>query len=222
MKESELALHFIEYFSEGFELYKEVPNRSGGIVDFYATDGKLAYAVEVKTSLSIALIEQGYRNLPYAHYSYIASPSHPSKIIIDLCLNYGIGVLVWQAGMVRERVKPRLNRKAQIPKFHEYQKENIAGSVNDRTTAFQDFINEITRICYLDYRTSKEGLELKEVYERLNNRYYANITICRRNLMAWINNGVIKEFRIEGKRIFLNEEYIREKRKKEFESENNL
>jgi len=216
MKESDLALHFIEYFSEGFEIYKEVHNRRG-IADFYVVGGGLAMAVEVKTGLSIALIEQGYGNRPYAHYSYIASPTSPGRMVTEICETFGIGILIYKPMRgVLENLKPRLNRKPHLPKFHDYQKDNVAGSICDRTTAFKQFIKSIVRMSYHLDHDHPEGIPLDILYEQLKDPYYASLAICKKNLSVWIKQGVIKEFTLTGGKLFLNHEEIKAKQVEEF------
>lgn len=220
MKESELAVHFINYFNEGFEIFKEVPNGSG-IVDFYAFDGKYATAVEVKVTLSLALIEQGYTNLPYSHYSYIASPTRPGRMVLRLCADFGLGILVYNPhaygeSIVEELLRPRFNRKAMLPKFMAYHKESITGSQNDRMTGFKDFVREVLFACRrIERENPPKGVPLKDLYEKMDNRYYKTLTICKRNLYQWTRNGIIKEFSYSNGKIFLNFEYIKQQEIKE-------
>src|SRR4051812_10677668 len=125
MTEAELAQKFIDYFDDGFEIYKEVP--AGGIVDIVLVDGFVRVALEVKTSLNFDVIWQAHSRRPYFHYTYAAVPVkhrrlHPAQEA--LCKHLGIGVLCYyelntqrtyaknaNRFEIFEAVKPRMNRK---------------------------------------------------------------------------------------------------------------
>ena len=192
MKESELALKFIEYFSEGYEIFKEVP--AGGIIDIYAKCENIGTAIEVKVSLNFEVIGQAFQNIHCAHFSYIAIPISKhgvSWIQKRICREFGIGILVYDSKceLVSEIIPPRFNRRARLPKLKEYMKESVAGSQNDRVTAFSASVREIEQ-----YLKRKGGqAHIKDVLKDVQHHWSTNssATQCIR---TWCNKGIIKSF----------------------------
>ena len=87
MKESELAEKFISYFSEGYEIFKEVP--ANGIIDIVLRSGDVVTAIEVKNKLSFEVIEQAVGNIPYVNFSYVAVPRPRHKnFAVQVCRNF--------------------------------------------------------------------------------------------------------------------------------------
>ena len=125
MKETELAEHFINYFSD-HDIYKEVPY--AGLIDIVAVKGIITTSIEVKCLLNFDVIEQAVKNIRCSNYSYIAVPMPKSKsFAYQICKNMGIGVLGLtvngRALNVIELVKPKLNRKATKLKLETWMKE---------------------------------------------------------------------------------------------------
>lgn len=125
--------------ADHWEVFQEV--RIGGmgshIVDIIAKQGVVYWAIEVKKSLSMALLAQGRRNLRYFHYSSVAIPhrkrkpytgdDHSLRFAIDVLRMMGIGLLsIGDFGSIEVLVPPKLLRKN-----HKFFK-----------TYFQDFITD--------------------------------------------------------------------------------
>ena len=116
MKETELAQKFIEHFAD-WNLYYEVSSPVGS-TDIVAIKHPVYISIEVKTSFSLAVIEQAVKNKPYYNYSYVAVPySRNSYFAEVICKSYGIGVLKYKpdnryGNHIFEAVTPLLNRKA--------------------------------------------------------------------------------------------------------------
>lgn len=202
MKETELADKFINYFSD-FEIFKEVP--ANGIIDFVVKNGIISMAVEVKTSLNFEVIHQANKNKYYCDYSYIAVPK-PKKesFAYDICAMLGIGVLVYDnVGFGRgiiETVKPLKNRKHKFYKLklEDYMKRSVAGSQNDRITAFKATVENMVR-----YISRHPGCTLKDCLNNID-FHWSNISSAKGCVYQWIKMGIIKEFRIENKVLILN------------------
>jgi hypothetical protein len=99
----------------GYEVYAEVEVRGArGRADIIAYNKPAVCIVEMKTSLSIELIEQAYMWLPYGHYIYVAIPYRKKgmpKFMTKLLSNFGIGVIeVDRYGYARVTVRARFNR----------------------------------------------------------------------------------------------------------------
>jgi len=198
MKETELAQHFVNYLSS-FDLYFEVDYYRS--VDIVAVADNYAAAIEVKTSFNFKVLEQAISNAKYFHYSYIAVPYFGgSSFQQQLCKDYGIGLLVYFhfENIVREVVKPKLNRHADLTKLKrrvcERNKLSLPGSKSgDSTviTAFGVTVDSLTR-----YVTRHPNCTLKDAVEKINHHYDTN-QLARSNLAQWIRNGVIKNIKLE-------------------------
>lgn len=203
MTEADLALKFIDYLSDGHEIYKEVP--CDGIVDIVAVAGNIQIAVEVKKNLSFEVIHQAQKNLHWFNYSYIAVPEPKRKHFgYHVCRMLGIGVLIyakeqppWIQEQVREVVKPKLQRNAARTGFRykvklkDYMKESTAGSQNDRMTAFKNTIIGMEK-----FIQRHPGCTLNECLENVD-FHWSSMSSAKSCVKRWISNGVIKEFTIE-------------------------
>lgn len=204
MKETELAQHFIDYFA-GCEIYPEVPY--GGIIDFIAVMGIIRTAVEVKVNFNFKVFEQAVRNTRCCNYSYIAVPyTRDDHFRKDLCRKYGVGLLYFvknpfsgEAGSVMEIVAPVLHRKIEAVKLEEYMKQSVAGSQNDRVTAFGNTVNTVTQ--YLQRNTTKSptgygSAPIAEVLKQVKHHYGTNSS-AKRCIAEMCRAGVIKDFTFE-------------------------
>lgn len=201
MKETELAEKFIEYFSDNYEIYKEVP--ACGIIDFVAKSDNTTIAVEVKLSLNFDVIEQANRNKGYCDYSYIAVPCPKSTHFgYQICKMLGIGVIVFDEwGNIHEKVNPIKNRHNRYfkLKLEPYMMRSVAGSKNDRMTEFKVTIENIVQ-----YIKRHPDCTLKECLE--NTKYHwSNFSGAKSCIYQWIKNGVITEFRLENGILKLND-----------------
>lgn len=101
MKESDLYKPIKKLLeSKGYEVYAEVEPHAvgnwGARADIVATNYPAVTIVEMKTSLSLDLVEQAYSWLPHAHYIYIAIPKRNKAIpsfMLNMLKRYGIGVI---------------------------------------------------------------------------------------------------------------------------------
>lgn len=202
MKEFELADKFIEYFNDGYEVYKEVP--AMGIIDIVAKSGPIIIAVEVKMNMNLAVIEQAWNNRIYANYSYVAIPQPQKRNFgYDVCNWHGIGVLEWSnVGGVVQSARATFNRKIYPPKLADYMKLSVAGSKNDRVTAFKNTINNI--VSYLErHNGAKLGDTLKII-----EHHWGSFNGAKSCVYHWVKTGVIKEFSIKKGCLYLNNKEI--------------
>lgn len=200
MKETELAEKFIDYYNdEKHEVFKEVP--CNGIVDIVVKSGHITQSIEVKTNLNFEVIRQAEKNQMWFNYSYIAvpAPKHSKHFGYSICNRFGIGVLVATSyGEIKEVVKPRLNRKVRFkPALLPYMKESVAGSQNQRITAFSNTIQEMVL-----YIKRHPGCSLNQCLENVN-FHWSTTSSAKSCVYQWIKKGVIKEFYIKDKKLFL-------------------
>jgi hypothetical protein len=214
--EAELAEKFIQFFSGGYDVYPEVP--AYGIIDIIAYRDPIVIAIECKMQFSFEVLEQAIKNKTYAHYSYIAIPKpkfYINGIKKRICNDYGIGVLTFReykteegytyskilkdmplderiANRIDEQVAPKLNRKIIKPKLEEWMKKSIAGSQNDRMTAFKNTVEEIENMLIRKGKMKVEDA-LKEI-----RHHYGSISSAKSSLSSLCRSNVIKTFTIEG------------------------
>jgi hypothetical protein len=202
MTEAQLAQKFIDWL-EGFEIYKEVPH--GGIIDIVAVMGQMRLAVEVKCSLNFDVIWQAHSARGIAHYSYAAVPVkrywhlHPAQTA--LCRHLGIGVLAYKElpqlgynkgrGEIREMIAPVLNRRPGQLKLEEYMKRSVAGSQNDRITAFGYFVEQLTETV-MRYARTDTGISINDAWEKIQYRHYGSLSGFKRSIVEYCNGRVIK------------------------------
>jgi hypothetical protein len=198
MKETELAQHFVEYLS-CFDLYFEVDYYRS--VDIVAVADNYAAAIEVKTSFNFKVLEQAISNAKYFHYSYIAVPYFGgSSFQQQLCKDYGIGLLVYFhfENIVREIVKPKLNRHADLARLKkrvcERNKQSLPGSKSGDSTKITAFGVTVDNLTI--YVMRHPNCTLKDAVEKINHHYDTN-QLARTNLAQWIRKGVIKNIEIE-------------------------
>lgn len=206
MKETDLAQHFVNYFS-CYDLYFEVDY--GRCVDIVAMAEKFAIAIEVKTSFNFKVLEQAIENKERFHYSYIAVPmfndNHFQK---QLCKDYGIGLLVFfpENSSVRCIVSPKLNRKAHagnIYKYlHQYSKDSLPGSKNGEGTKMTAFSITVDNLLMAVQR--EPGKPFKYIIEKFNHHYHSDAAAIA-CIRQWINHGVITCVKIIDNKLYPNE-----------------
>jgi len=155
------------------------------------------------------VIEQAFHNTMSFHFSYIAIPYTKNMGFQEkICRDYGIGVLAcnvndWMGGSVQEIVKPKFNRKAWTKRvrLHEYQKRSIAGSPGGSGDIMTPF--KITVENMVTYIKRHPECSLKEMMSNIDHHYHSDSS-ARTSIYQWIRQGVIKEIRIEKRKLYLN------------------
>jgi hypothetical protein len=203
LKETELAQHFINFF-EGHEIFSEV--KAYSVIDFVAKKDNLTIGVEVKTSLNFKVIEQAYYNKSYFHQVYVAVPFKQRDFSFKICKDYGIGILLYYPKSERAfvAVEPANVEPKQQVKLHEYNKMSVAGSQHDRMTAFKWTLLKIT-----EYLKDNDGAKLDTVVKNVKHHWHTNATALS-CLRKYNRNGVLKDFRIEKGKVYLNEKDTKE------------
>lgn len=182
------------------DVYPEVPCR-GGIIDLVVLDKPLVIAIEAKTSLSMAVMEQAYERLGHANYVYVATPSSPTRMQRIFLSHFGIGcykVDEFYGGQLHEMIKPKLFRKTTKLKLEEWMKKSVAGTQNNRTTPFGHFVEDLKNVL----SGKKDGLTYKEAFESTY-KYYLKETSFKSNVYQYINRGVITGIEISKGRLHL-------------------
>lgn len=203
MTEAELALKFIEHFTNaGQEIYKEVEHGRGRI-DFVSVLAPVRTAVEVKLGANLAVLDQAITNQLYCHYSYVAIPwvrgVYAGSIFMKICTKFGIGVMVYEGrhDEVAEYVAPVMHRKVLPLKLADFQKESIAGSNGGYMTAYKMTMRKIT-----EYARSRPGCTLKEAMCAVPH-HYSTAACGAASIRKGIERGWIKDFKLDNGKIVL-------------------
>jgi hypothetical protein len=102
VSEQELAQAVIAYLHDHhWDVYQEVRYEPAhGVADIVATQGKILAVIECKAALSLDVIMQAWRWMPFAHYVWIAVPKAKRESRYDgrwlgqrVCEERGIGVM---------------------------------------------------------------------------------------------------------------------------------
>ena len=182
-------------------------------IDIVALSEKISIAIEVKTSFNFKVFEQALDNKIYFNYSYIAVPKFKDSFIQEkLCKDYGLGLLIYndKYNKVEEIITPKFNRhtnnKYLITRLHECNKRSLPGTKSgdsEKITAFK-----ITLENAIFYIKRHPGCKLKEMINNISHHYHSDKAACN-NIYQWIRKDVIKEFRLEKGKLFLNDNIIK-------------
>ena len=184
-----------------WDVHQEVALHSGGRrADIVAKRGHILWVIEVKTRAGLALLDQAYRWLGFAHYVSVAAPRFPSVAFERCCRENGIGMLGLAPGEVSERLAPRLSRKV----LHHY----LDSALCDETrtwaaagNALSEYYSPFRRTVRLVYEAleAAPGLTMRELVARLDH-HYASVASARGALRHWIGVGKIPRIRGDGGR----------------------
>lgn len=207
--ETDIAARVVAWLEhEGWDVYKEVEGRPGRC-DIYAVREPVAWAIEVKTTFGLRVIEQAHGWLGYANLVSVAVPYHRNGFAERICRDYGIGTIEtsveavhdWSVRppkellpelRVREIVSPRLWRRCVRPKLYESQKASEAGN------AFGKYVTGASEVKRLLVKlvAANPGIALNEAM-RLTPHHYANAASARSTVIKYIEWNQIPEVRIE-------------------------
>lgn len=176
----------------GWEVYQEVA-RYGCVCDIVAKRDKVLWAIEVKRSLGLAVIEQAYRWISSAHYVSVLVPSSRNRFGQTVCSEFGIGVLLLlKSGEIVEQVRPKMNRKACLFDLHEEQKTFCQAGSNNRGhwTPFKRTVRSL-----VSKVENNPGIEFNELVKVIDH-HYSSLATAKSCLRGYIG-GVIPELRVE-------------------------
>lgn len=194
----------------GYEVFSEVsPKRISRRADVVGKCGKAILIVELKTTLSLDLIDQAYYWKKYAHYIYVAIPKRKKEIpqiIRDYLKKEGIGIIEigFDSYTLSVREKAKFNRPF-LPNEIDWEKELLpehktwlkgGSSGGGYVTPFKITIENIKRYLYwerykwLSQYTNDEGWRtINDILEHCET-HYANpkstvSSILRNNSFDW-------------------------------------
>lgn len=187
MKETDLFEPIKKYFlNRECEVFSEVLGPHGSNrADIVVRQQNLITVVEMKTTLSLDLLEQADRWLPCAHRVYIATPKPKTWHVngyVEKCLKRdGIGLLQvdffqdkWyaQEPIILERVKPKIHRKI-INRWDKLLTEGHKNSIPGGSkgggyiTPYKTTIDSVKRCL----RLKKNGASLDDIVKVVDTHY---------------------------------------------------
>lgn len=212
-KEQLFARAVVEWLAEGgWEVYQEVVTACGRC-DIVAVQGPIRWAIEVKTTLNLAVLDQAYRNTGLFHHSSVAVPA-PVKSMhntprswalahaLGQRLGFGLIRIVLAEGrrsqLVKQDVLPRLNRHPAPVSLHEEQKTWCAAgsSGGGYYTRFQRTVRQLER-----YVLHHPGTALREAV-RGTDHHYASVPSAVSALSKLIRGGVLTGLRLEHGKLY--------------------
>ncbi len=128
--EVELAAHVVAWLSgRGWTVHQEVEmGRGGPRCDLVAVRGRQLWAIECKTGVGLAVLEQAHQWLPHAHRVSVATRHSRNAFAARVLRDYGVGWLaVAASGRVRPVVAPSERRRIS---------ERLARSLADEQRTF--------------------------------------------------------------------------------------
>ena len=201
MAEVDVAAPLVPWLREmEWDVHQEVSISTGGRrADIVAVRGPLVWVIEVKQRGGLALLEQGFNWVGFAHYVSIAAPRFARSVAMEMfCRDHGIGMLSVCAGEISERIAPRLYRKALDHWLRSAICEETrtwAQAGNAMSDYFSPFRRTVRRIH--DVLRAEPGLTMKELMARVDH-HYASAASARGAIHQWIRLGKIKGLRSDG------------------------
>jgi hypothetical protein len=193
-KEALLAHSVIEWLqNQGWEVYQEVCYCYGGPrCDIVATRGPLLWAIEVKTSLTTAVLGQAYDWLQLANLVSVAVPLRHRRnpALAYFYRSTGIGEIGiddrFSSVVVLESWRPRLQRKIRSDLRDALREEHKSYAVAGNSdclyySPFKDTCREVVR-----YVASNPGCTMKEMIDSIHT-HYASVSSAKSALAKWID-----------------------------------
>lgn len=202
--------------SLGADVYQEV-TVSGGVADIVTRVHHEIWIVEVKTSLSLALVTQALDRRRLCHRVYIAAPhSRNSRDVGTLCEEIGIGLLsVWPreigwpdaehgygapkvdiiANSRRWNSRPVALASKLSPEHKTHAKAGAAGAAG-RWTPWRNTIEQLARTV-----RREPGISLKAAIGDITHHYASNAG-ARSSLAKWCREGAVAGVRYEEGKLY--------------------
>ncbi|HEX8349187.1 MAG TPA: hypothetical protein VF598_04435 [Hymenobacter sp.] len=195
--------------ADGWDIYQEVETRAGR-ADIVAVRNNLRWAIEVKTSMNLAVMDQARANSAYFHYSSLAVPapkgSEPRswRFAQECGQVFGYGVISlhpnsYEFQRMRTRSRGKLNRRPLPVALHEEQKTQVAAGTNrgGQWTPFKNTVRNLEMVA-----NTSPGIRLKDAVGRISH-HYSNEPSATGSISRYIRSGIIKSLRLDNGRLYL-------------------
>src|SRR3990172_7170706 len=202
--EQEMAAPLLSYLRDlHWEVYQEVQIATyGHVADLVATQGRLVWILEVKRSLTFALIEQAERWTASAHYVSVVCPevNHQNagrQLARRTLRSLGLGLFSLTASSLEETEQPRLHRHANATRIRQVLTEahkTFARAGNSDSLRLTPFTATCRSIA--DAVARQPGLTIKELLSQVNTHYQSTAT-ARSCIAHLASVGKIRGVRVE-------------------------
>jgi hypothetical protein len=183
----------------GADVYQEV-DVPGGVADIVARLGAELWIIELKTSLSLALVCQAMERRRHAHRVLIAAPgSKNMRDVARLCDEVGVGL--WRvhlgfdygspsASVHEEAPARRWNRRpvalaASLREEHKTSAKAGSACAGGRWTPFRETCGHLARVV-----AGSPGIALKAAITQTRH-HYRTMASARSSLATWIAKGKV-------------------------------
>lgn len=207
IKEADIAKSVVGWLQKNrWEIYQEVGVGScndGHRADIVAVMDPVIWAIEVKTSFSLKVLEQALYWKAFAHQVSIAVPKKRGQwrsytsgrrdFEARLCKHFGVGLIeidVVRNFEIKESMEPRFQRKI-IQKLKDNLREEhktwseAGNDQNDYFTPFKLTVHDLTQ-----FVQQHPGCGLKEALDHIHHHYRTSST-ARTCLSKYIRDGII-------------------------------
>ncbi len=220
VKETEIAKPVTEWLRDSkWEVYQEVESHPGGAgkrADIVAKMDSVLWAIEVKNSFSLKVLEQAMNWTKYAHCVSIAVPKKKGKwrsykssrrdFEAHLCKHFGIGLIeinVRKNFEIKETIQPKFRRKVLYKKLRALLKEEhktwaeAGNAKGGYYTPFKATVRDLVM-----FVSDHKGCSMSELVKGVTHHYKTNST-ARSCISKYILDGIIDEIETvrEGKHI---------------------
>lgn len=191
--------------AKGWEVYKEVlaPKHKGKkVCDIYAVKrnnkGDIidTWAIEVKATFGLTVMEQAYNWRLFANRVSIATPKpkkRPRQFGHKICTSLDIGVLEIGTRSVYEKyTSPRRAKVNLYPTLNKEQKKSVAGTPRGgHWTPFKQTVKELEAIA-----KKRPGITLQAAINAIDH-HYASTSSAMSSIQKHILNGVIDTLEVK-------------------------
>lgn len=188
-----------------WEVYQEVQVSTGGPrADVVATQGPVLWAIEVKASLGLAVLEQAEGWIGHANYVSVATPTTRRRSFIGrIASDLGIGILSigdingdgrdWR---VSECERPRLCRRTtgRLRGALREEHKTFAPAGNATSSYWSPWKATCREVA--SFTRAHSGCTLKELVTGIRHHYSSTAT-ARSSLAKWIEGGHVEGVRLE-------------------------
>jgi hypothetical protein len=196
---------------QGWEVYQEVETGAGR-TDVVAVRAGIRWAIEVKTSMNLTVMDQARANAAYFHYSSLAVPAPAggrwprSWQFATECGNvFGYGVISLRYSerhdmtTLRIESRGRLNRRPLPVALWEQQKTEVAAGTNSggQWTDFKWTVRQLEQKAQFT-----PGIKLKEAVQGIDHHYTSEPSAvgC---VSRYIRGGIITTLRLDNGKLYL-------------------
>jgi hypothetical protein len=192
-----------------WDVYQEVLC-GGPRADIVALQGRLIWVVEVKTTLTLDVIEQAHNWLDHAHYVSIAVPDARSHRTMAqrVCRYFGIGMfevgdILRSGNNVQQRVPPKLGRARVHPTLSDRLRSNCRPECKtwgEAGNATSDYYSPFKGTCraVVEFLEKNGPSSVKTVMSGIEHHYRTESS-ARASMVVWIAQGKVPGVEIDAR-----------------------